>query len=744
MKILMVLMGLEIGGAETHVVELSKELARRGNEIVVASNGGVYTAELEEAGIRHVCLPLNSRNLKKMYKSYRGLYKVIKNGNFDLVHAHARIPAFICALLKKRLKFRFITTTHWVFKTGPILNLMTNWGERSIAVSEDIKTYLIEKYNIHPNHITVTINGIDTVKFSPETTPGDIIDEFGFEKDKLRAVYVSRMDTDRSAAAFNLINVTGSLVQKYPNFELVVVGDGNDFERLLEHAKKCNESLGRDVVKVVGGRTDINRFVALADVFIGVSRAALEAMAAAKPVIIAGNEGYIGLFDESKLKVAVDTNFCCRGCAMTTDELILADMQKALGMTKEERQKMGEYNRGLILDRYSGKRMADDCMMAYEGLLSMDLKRPNDILISGYYGYKNMGDDSLLQAIIGNLRAVEPKIDICVLSRRPKETAAVYGVCSIHRFNLLKILFSMRKTKLLISGGGSLLQDVTSTKSLMYYLSIIKLAKKLGMKTMIYASGIGPINGKRNRELTGRVLNQVDLITLREPTSYDEIKALGVCKPSVEVTADPAFSIEKEDGEKIDAILSEIGIAKDEKFALISVRPWKGAHPQFSEKMADVCDYIREKHEATPVFLPMQKSVDMAACMDIANKMKCDYKIINSEYTASELIGVIQRSSLVVAMRLHTLIYAASAGVAIFGLSYDPKVDAMLSYIGQGYKADVGNISADKIKSDIDEIFKNEKQLKTALNEKIACMKDMTKKDAKSAVELIFPSENIL
>ena len=69
-KILMALMGLEIGGAETHVVELSKELKKQGYDIIVASNGGVYEKELAEAGIRHYHVPLNQRNVLKMARSY--------------------------------------------------------------------------------------------------------------------------------------------------------------------------------------------------------------------------------------------------------------------------------------------------------------------------------------------------------------------------------------------------------------------------------------------------------------------------------------------------------------------------------------------------------------------------------------------------------------------------------------------------------------------------------------------------
>jgi len=101
-----------------------------------------------------------------------------------------------------------------------------------------------------------------------------------------------------------------------------------------------------------------------------------------------------------------------------------------------------------------------------------------DAIISGYYGFKNIGDDAMLMAIIDNLRMYRRDLRILVLSRNPLETGLVYNVDSINRFNLLKILLIMRNSKLFINGGGSLIQDNTSTRSLIYYLGMIWLAKK--------------------------------------------------------------------------------------------------------------------------------------------------------------------------------------------------------------------------------------------------------------------------
>ena len=284
MKVLMATMKLDIGGAETHIVELSKALKKRGVDVCVASAGGAYQKELEEAGIKHFTAPLSTKNPIDAFRSYRILKDIIVNENIDVVHAHARIPAYICGLIRKTVDFRFVTTAHWVFSTKFPYNLLTNWGDRSLAVSDDIKKYLIDNYGINPGNIRVTINGIDTDKFSKDADYSDIAEEFGLEPGKRRIVYVSRMDSDRSFAAHKLIEIAPRLYNTIGDYEMVIVGGGNDLENIKAEAEAANSAIGREVIKIAGARTDVNKFVASGDVFVGVSRAALEAMAAEKPV----------------------------------------------------------------------------------------------------------------------------------------------------------------------------------------------------------------------------------------------------------------------------------------------------------------------------------------------------------------------------------------------------------------------------------------------------------------------------
>ncbi len=746
MKILMTTMKLDIGGAETHIIELSKALHRRGIDVTVASNGGAYEAELEAEGIRHVKIPFHSKSPSCMLRAYKLLKELIFAERFDIVHAHARIPAFLCALLHRRYHFRFVTTAHWVFSTKFPYNFLTKWGQRSLAVSDDIKNYLIENYGTNPDNIRVTINGIDLDKFSKDTDFSDIAEEFSLSGGKTRIVYVSRMDEDRSFAAHKLIEITPDLCKEIDNLEVVIVGGGNDYDNILAETEAANSALGRRVIVTTGSRTDINKFIASGDMFIGVSRAALEAMACEKPSIIAGNEGYIGIFDEDKLPVSIATNFCCRGCDMTTAETLKKDILTILNASEEEQARLGSYSRETVGKYYSINTMADDAVRMYVSVIKNSLINevsptelddidkyltPNplranilesDVMISGYYGFGNSGDDAILNAIVHELISLYPDIRIVTLSNTPEETMATYGVKTIHRFNLISILRHMRHTKLLISGGGSLIQDVTSNKSLSYYLAIIAMATLLGKKTMLYANGIGPVNNSSNFEKICKVLNKTDVITLREPASAEELKRFGVVNPEIVITADPAFTLFPADTTETEGLLLRTGIPADAKYCVFAIRPWKTMRHDFPSQLAETADYIKSKYNIESVFVLMQPTHDAKISHATVKLSKNSY-VIDGALTSAQTLGIIDRAEFVIGMRLHALIYAAKCHTPVIGIVYDPKITSIMDYMGQKYNVPVEAPNpitlcryVDTIMSNRNSIVKNLKEVSDKLS----------------------------
>lgn len=677
MKILMTLMGLDIGGAETHVVELARELSRQGHEILIASNGGAYVPELEAAGIRHAEIPMHQRSAASMARSLRLLRQLILREQPDLVHAHARIPAFLCGILQKTMHFPFITSAHWVFTVTPLLRLMTNWGDRTVAVSQDIKAYLMENYQVPEDQIHVTINGIDTDTFHPHGSCPELKAQLGLGNGPVIGL-VSRLDESRALAARHLISIAPALAERFPQAEILIVGGGDQEAVLMQAAAAANQAAGREVVHMTGPRTDIAQLVSLCSVFVGVSRAALEAMSAAKPVILAGNEGYMGILTPPLLEAAQESNFCCRGSAMVTDAALLADLTALLTMPETQRQELGGFGRQVIETQYSVRRMAQDYLRAYDALLHP--QKPITAVISGYYGYSNLGDDAIMWAIHRQLSGLERPVRLVVLSRRPRETARKYGLQAVNRFSLRGVYRAIRKSDVLISGGGSLLQDRTSTRSVRYYLWVIRLAQHLGKPVFLYANGIGPLSRPSNRQRVCRTLERCDCITLRDGDSLEELRALGLTRQDILVTGDPAFSLTPMPQPQARQYLTALGIPPGESLVGISVRRAVGMDRAAAEFAALGDRICRELHK-TVVFVVMQEPEDAALSHRIQQLMQTPSYCIQTPNQPEAMLGIIGCMDAMISLRLHTVIFSARERVPVVGCVYDPKVQAFLKLL---------------------------------------------------------------
>ncbi len=299
------------------------------------------------------------------------------------------------------------------------------------------------------------------------------------------------------------------------------------------------------------------------------------------------------------------------------------------------------------------------------------------IALSGYYGFDNAGDEALLAAICHTIRNIEPRADFVVFSGSPEKTAQLHHLRAVDRMNPGLIIRELLTSDLLISGGGSLLQDVTGPRSLPYYISIVALAKALNKRVMFYAQGIGPINRKFSKLLMHSIANRVDYITLRDEDSMRLLEQLGVNRPPIKVTADPVFALEPSslDYEQAQILLQEHGIIED-KMIGVSVRYWKALEGHQSD-LAQVLDCLAEK-DYQIAFIPMDYPQDVAESRRVAALMKKDSTIIDKSLSSLEHIALISNFDLLIGMRLHSLIFAANRGIPFAGISYDPKIDAFL------------------------------------------------------------------
>lgn len=359
----------------------------------------------------------------------------------------------------------------------------------------------------------------------------------------------------------------------------------------------------------------------------------------------------------------------------------------------------------------------------------------SDIIISGYYGLGNSGDEALLESIVKDLRSIDPDITITALSADAKLTRQRYGIKTVNRMNLFSVIREFRSAKLLISGGGTLIQDATSTKSLLYYLGIIHLAEKMGLKTMLYANGMGPIKEK-NIEKVHKILDKTDLITLRENVSLEEIKRCSITSPKVIVTADPAFNLVASPREKALEIFSNYSIDPSAKLVAVSVRESGNAPEDFEQEMAKSIDEIARKGYL-PVFIPMQRSADLGITLRIAALMKEDSRIIDCELSACDLLSVIGKCSVACGMRLHMLIFASVMDVPMVGIAYDPKIRGFMEYMHQTNYVEIENFSSDSFRKISGDVFMNTEAMKEELIQKLAPIREKAKETAALAMELL-------
>lgn len=699
-KILMSTMSMDIGGAETHILELCKVLMKRGYEIMLVSNGGVYVQALESIGVTHVNAPLHKRNFFSILRAYFIVRGAVKRFKPDIIHAHARIPSFVCSMVNKKAGCKFVTSAHGVFDPAGLKGALTNWGQQTMSVSEDIKDYLIRHYGVNARNIFVTTNGIDTERFSPDVSGDEARSEFSL-KDNVIA-HVSRLDRATILVAEQLIVSAERLSGEICDLSILIIGGGTEFEYLRRRAEEVNSRLGTECIIMTGPRTDIEKLLAPASIFVGVSRTALEAMSEAKPAIIAGNQGYIGIFDRDRFDISYSTNFCCRGCDPTTTQALTGDILTLMSYTPEKLMSLGKYSRDTIIEYYSSEKMTDD----YEEMYQREIQPACKVLISGYYGYKNTGDDAILSSIEQIINRLETPVDAKVLSHKSGNRERIIGFKLINRFNLFTVLHSIRKCDLLISGGGSLLQDKSSTRSLLYYLALIRLAKFFDKRVLLFANGIGPINKPHNRERVKRVVSKADIITLREIISYNELTAMGVQHPEIHVTADPVFLLSDTGPHASQELLSNLGVSGQRPILGISMREMDTT-PDFKLAIAELCDYAYSQLNMDVLFVIMQPSNDICISNEIRFMMKHPSFITGDSFTPSEIMGITGQAAVIVSMRLHTILFAAKEHVPVLGIECDPKISHYLQTLDMPSLGDPNHLSRKTSKKALADMLEN-------------------------------------
>lgn len=298
------------------------------------------------------------------------------------------------------------------------------------------------------------------------------------------------------------------------------------------------------------------------------------------------------------------------------------------------------------------------------------------ILISGYYGFGNFGDEAILRIMVDELRSRLASASITVLSANPVQTASAFGVAAIPRMNAHAVTDAIRSSDLVISGGGGLLQSATSLRSLLYYAGIIREARRAGRKCAIFAQGIGPLDFL-GRQVVKGTCGDVGLAIVRDANSAALLQPL-VPRVHVEVGADPVFLAPGSAPPAARDALAREGIDATSGDIITVVVRKSPLLPRIAPQLAAGIDRIVQKHGVHAVFVPLQRPADVEASIEVIRRCKSAPTLLGGPFELPAMTALLQRSAGVISMRLHALVLAARLGVPLLAIPYDPKVSSLL------------------------------------------------------------------
>ena len=680
MKILLLTDRLTLGGAETHILTLYRALTERGHDVTVVSCGGSLSRLL-----KHVNIDLSSRSPFRLLRSYLKLRTLILRERFELLHAHARLPALIASHISRAHGIPLVTTVHARFKLDPLRRAFSVWGDRTIAVSEDLRCYLTKEYSIPPENITVIENSVDFSVFSrvsplcaknrdfliKNTSADQHSAPFRstyLENDFFNVAFLSRLDSDCSLCAELLCKLAPRLLARYPHLRISIGGGGERLSHIKSLARRINEDANTKLIRVYGEVRDVPSFLRDANVFVGVSRAALEAIAAELPVILAGNEGFLGRLTKKNYSLARSTNFCARKQDLPTQDALFSALcslidgypdacADAKQLCKIARS---ELDVSLVASRYEDfyRSVFADCQKKVD-------RHPKTLLF-GYYGYSNLGDDALLRASITRARR-EFGSSVGAFTHAPKKASRIFLIPCFSRKNPIALFSKLCSCQRLIFGGGTLFQSSTSTRSLIFYLCVLRLAQALKKDTLLYANGIGEIKNARLMSALLKSLQKCSYVGLRDENSVCLLRRSLPNSKNITPEPDLTLSLAPSTSSRADFLLNTSLKERADKF-FVAVPHFAASRFELFE--LDTAIKREKKKGLSPLFIACSpKDIHLAHSLTL----KFGGALL-SNLSFSDLLAIFPRASLVVSMRYHPLLAARTVSTPLLPIGSDIKL----------------------------------------------------------------------
>lgn len=679
MKVLHLISGGDSGGAKTALFSLLSADCDELRFRVACLTDGVFYKELDTIGADKVLFRQKSRfDLSVADK----IADMLERDGFDLLHAHGARANFIAALIKNRISVPVVTTVHsdylrdfddpvkkLVFTPLNVISLRKI--KHHIAVSDSFRCMLIGR-RFRPDTVYTVHNGLDASRvkkcrdsslfFKSHGTPQPPCGGNG------TAVFGCAARLDRVKGVDILLRAIPRVLAVLPSARFLIAGDGGERSRLIALARRLNIS---ENVHFLGHISDISSFYSTLDAIVIPSRSEsfpysmLESAAHSVPVIAAE----VGGIPEFVVHEKTGLLFPCG------DSDSLAEcMIRFARLSPDEKAALGRAASRRLNENFSAERVAHEHAKIYKRILSREAahradKKDFDFVISGYYGYENIGDEAVLGSIIDAVREKKPDAAFTVLSRRPKQTRTAFGVDACFRYGA-SVTSALKKSRVLLSGGGTLMQDKTSARSLHYYLYVIKKARSRGLAVMQYANGFGPIENSRELADTVQTINEcVDVATARDTDTLRELGRVGVNVRALH-SADPTLY------QTVASVPSDS--RRGDGFIAVSIRRVDGCET-LSDVIVAAVKELCERRCMRAVFVVMHQGEDVGISKKCASRLGCE---VVCPASVAEARDIFARASLVMATRLHAAVFAVCAQTPVVAVSYDKKVEGFMRHAG--------------------------------------------------------------
>jgi len=387
------------------------------------------------------------------------------------------------------------------------------------------------------------------------------------------------------------------------------------------------------------------------------------------------------------------------------------------------------------------------------------------ILISGYCGFGNVGDEAILKVMLRELGTELPAAHFSVVSGDPQSTAARYSdVEAIDRLDLGEVAARIRGADLVIQGGGGLYQDYhgfsvvdlfrNPPQGMALYATIPMLAGIYNKPCMMYAQGIGPLFSREARDFLRTICHFFDAFTVRDDAARDLLQEIGVPTENMLVTADPAFGLTPSSSERVRGILGNEGISEQLTGPIlgVSVRPWRwaGDPAVWEGEIAAALDAFLEKHKDVSVLMiPFQLNDvlhenDLFQALRIQERMRYRQQVfaIQRLYDAEDIAGIIGRCSLVLGMRLHALIFAGLTATPMVSLAYDPKVTHLMGRLRcEEFNFELDGVTADSLFQGLEKAWATKDDIERQLKPRVQELAQRAGDNVRVALQLLEAKE---